>query len=99
MKKTKEHKKSCSPKCWFAKRDKCECICEGKNHQRGLAMDRGSQKLVEEMKREYEKYKKARREERKLLRAGLSPQASKYRSVKSSSFMKTILRLGKQVKK
>lgn len=96
MKKNPEHKKSCSPKCWFAKRDKCECICKGKNHKRGLAMDRGSQRIIESMKKNYEEYKRIRREERKLLRAGLSPQASKYRSRGSSSFMKKILRMGNE---
>lgn len=33
MKKNPEQKKSCSPRCWFAKRDKCECICKGANHK------------------------------------------------------------------
>lgn len=90
MKKNPEHKKSCTPKCWFAKRDKCECICKGKNHQRGLAMDRGSQKIVEDMKKSYEEYKKLRRKQRKQLRAGLTTKSG------SSSFIYRVI--GKQVK-
>lgn len=89
MKKNLEHKKSCSPKCWFAKRDKCTCICNGANHKLG---ERASKSLMKDMEKNYNEYKRTRREERKLFRAGLTPKS------KSSSFMKSILRLGKQVK-
>jgi hypothetical protein len=84
-----EHKRSCSPKCWFAKRDKCTCICNGKNHKLG---ERAPKSLLKDLGIKYEEYKKIRREERKLLRAGLTPKS------KSSFLTKSILRLGKQVK-
>lgn len=29
-------KRSCSSRCWFAKKNKCDCICGGVNHQKSL---------------------------------------------------------------
>ncbi len=77
-KKAKKVTGSCSPKCWFAEREKCECICEGKNHQIGLATDRGSQKKIEEMNEKFKEYQKQRKLERKMKREGVSfkPEAN-----------------------
>ena len=95
MKKSKEHKKSCTPRCWFAKRDKCECVCNGINHKIG---ERASKTSLKDMENNYKEYKRVRREERKLLRAGLTPKAPRPRLMTSSFLMKAILGLGKQVK-
>jgi hypothetical protein len=72
MKKKLEHKKSCSPKCWYAKRDKCTCICNGANHK---LEERASKTLLKDMEKNYKEYKRLRRKQRKQLRAGLTTKS------------------------
>ena len=81
--KTKKEKKltgSCSLRCWFAKKEECKCICEGKNHQIGLAIvDKESKKRVEELKEKFKEYQKTRKLERKMGREGTSFKATAHK--------------------
>jgi len=58
---------SCSHKCWYAKREKCICICGGKNHKIGT-QDFISSEFLEKLEEKFKKYKELRRHERKMER-------------------------------
>lgn len=82
---------SCNPRCWFAKREDCNCRCGGANHKIGL--QEGVEEKMAEMTEVFKEYRQTRRKERKLKRKGAEDF-----DLGSHKLMDKIMKLGKKAR-